>query len=208
MKTTLRLLFVALFGIAMSFGSTIIDTFDTPQGLVSDSVADGVMASSTAGNRTIWTNMTGGVGSTSIQINGGFYLGNVGSLAIGDTGVIYTGLWDLTESKVSALTLDVLGIEKYDSGSITFFITQGANTATYTMTVPAPGSLSVALSGFSGIDSLNRALVNSLGFTFNHVMAQDIVLDNFGTQVVPEPASYALMACGLVGLALVRRRRA
>lgn len=207
MKTTLRLLFVALFGIAMSFGGTIIDTFDTPQGLVSDSNADGIMASSTAGNRTIWTNMTGGVGSTSIQINNGFYLGNVGSLAIGDTGVVYTGLWDLTEAKASALTLDVLGIEKYDSGSITFFIMQGPKTATYTMTVPTPGPLSVALSGFTGIDSVNRALIDSLGFTFSHVMAQDIVLDNFGTHVVPEPASYALMACGLLGLALVRRRR-
>lgn len=206
MKAATRILLVALFGMAMSFAA-VIDNYSVSQGLISDSTADSTAVTSTLGNRTIWTSRTGGIGSTSIQINGGFYLGSAGAMAIGDTGVIYTGLWDLTPANAVALTLDVVSVENYIAGALTFFVTQGANTATYTMNVPAPGSIMADLASFTGIGSVNRAAIDKLGFTFNHVVAQDIVLDNFATYV-PEPGTYALMAFGLLGVALARRRRA
>jgi len=205
MKAAIRILFVTLMGIAVSFAGTI-DNFSVPQGPVSDFVADSVAVTNTLGNRTIWANLTGGVNSMDVQINGGFYYGSAGTDAVGETGVIYDGLWDLTAANATALTIDVVTVENYVSGEITFFVTQGANTATYSLTVPTPGTLQVDLASFTGIDSVIRSEIDKIGFTFNHVKAQDIALDNLGTYVVPEPGTYALMACGLLGLALIRRR--
>jgi hypothetical protein len=207
MKAAIRILFVALFGIAMSFAG-VIDNFSVVQGGVTDSVVDSIAVSNTLGNRTIWANMTGGNTQVQTQINGGFYYGSVGPDAIGDTGVIYDGMWNLTSPNATALTIDVINVENYVSGAITFFVTQGANTATYSMTVPTIGQIMIDLTSFAGIGSVDRSIIDKVGFTFNHVVAQDIALDNFGTHVVPEPGTYALMAAGLLGLALVRRRLA
>ncbi len=115
-------------------------------------------------------------------------------------------MWYLSAAYATGFTLDVVSVEKYIAGALTFFVTQGANTATYTLNVPAPGTITADFASFTGIGSVDLAAVDKLGFTFNHVMAQDIVLDNFSTHVVPEPGTYALMACGLLGLALARRR--
>jgi hypothetical protein len=170
-------------------------------------LADSIAVSNTLGNRTIWANKTGGNTQVQTQINGGFYYGSVGPDAIGDTGVIYDGMWNLTSAYATALTIDVITVENYTSGAITFFVSQGANTATYSMTVPTIGQIMIDLNSFAGIGSVDRSIIDKVGFTFNHVVAQDIALDNFGTYVVPEPGTYALMAAGLLGLALVRRRR-
>ncbi len=205
MQAVLRILFVALFGIAMSFAG-VIDNFSVAQDGVTDSTVDSIAVSNTLGNRTIWANMTGGVTQVQTQINGGFYYGSVGPDAIGDTGVVYDGLWNLTSANATALTLDVINVENYISGAITFFVTQGANTATYSMTVPSPGQIAIDLDSFAGIGAVDRSIIDKVGFTFNHVVAQDIALDNFSTSVVPEPGTYALMAVGLLGLAFVRRR--
>jgi hypothetical protein len=204
MKSAVQLFLVAFLGMFMSHAA-VIDNFGTPQDVVTDSVAGTVASMSTIGNRTIWTNMTGGIGSTSIEIGDGLYLGSAGSLASGQTGVYYDGIWDLSSS--SGLTLDIIDLEQYAGGSIEFFITQGANTASYSMGVPSVGTLIAGFGAFAGISGVDLSAVDRIGFTFGQVNAQDIVVDNFGTQVVPEPGTYAMLAGGLLAFSLLRRRR-
>lgn len=202
MKTATRILFAALLGISISHAA-IIDDFGTAQDYVLDIDADGTKAQGTLGNRTIWTNALTGLGTTAVQINAGHYLGHIGSGTTGQTGVYYDGLWNLSDA--AGFSLDILSLEGYTGGSIEFIVTQGATAATYSTGVPAVGTLVAHLADFANIDAINRSAISRIGFTFTHVSAQDIVIDNFGTQVIPEPSTYALMACGLLALGLVRR---
>lgn len=203
MKTATRILLAALLGAALS-QAAIIDDFGTAQDYVMDIDADGVSVSGILGNRTIWTNALSGLGTTATLINAGQYLGHMGSGTTGQTGVYYDGLWNL--SGATGFSLDILSLENYGGGSIQFFITQAANTASYSTGVPLTGTLLVDFADFVNIDALNLSAVNRLGFSFTHVSAQDIVIDNFGTQVIPEPGTYALMAVGLLALGVARRR--
>jgi|GEM_PF-3191104 len=206
MNTATQILLAAILGLP-ALQAAVIDSFGSPQGVITDSFADGISVSNTLGNRTIWTNMTSGVGSTSIEIGGGLYLGNAGAMASGQSGVYYDGLWNLSALHATGLTLDIVDIEKYAGGSVGFFISQGSNTAAYSIAVPSVGTIIAGFDSFAGIGSIDLSGVDRLGFSFTHVNAQDIVIDNFGTQVVPEPGAYALTACGMLALGLVRRYR-
>jgi hypothetical protein len=192
----------------MSFGA-IIDTFGIVQGPETDnSTVPGVFDSSVIGNRTIVTDMLVGSGSTSLEIAGGFFLGNNGSLAQGTSAAYYTGLWDLTSAYATGLAIEVVSLENYTGGSITFLIEDTSNNvATYTMGVPSVGLIAADLISFANIGNVDRANIDTIGFVFTHVQAQDIVLDNFQT-TVPEPGTYAMMAAGLLGLFAIRRKKA
>ncbi len=207
MKTVMRVLTIALCASALSFGA-IIDDFSTSQGVVTDSVLGPPAGTGTMGNRTISALLTGGVGSMSAELAGGFFLGNAGSLATGQSGASYTGLWDLTSSLASFLMIDVVSTEGYATGTIEFMVRQGANVATLMVATPVAGTYFADLNSFAGILGVNRALVDTVGFTFYHVTtSQDVILDNFATYV-PEPGTYAMMAAGLLGLFAIRRKRA
>jgi hypothetical protein len=214
MKMVTRILTVALCVSALSFGA-IIDDFSVNQALVSDSTLGppGATSSLAIGGgvtRTIGALLQAGVASASAEVAGGSFLGSMADTADGQTSSIYANptLWDLSSPYITGLTLDVMSLESYTGGAITFEMTDGVNTATYNMAVPTTGPIFAPFAGFTGIGAVNRAGVSQLGFTFDNTLAQDIRLDNFGTNLVPEPGTYALMAAGLIGLFAIRRRKA
>lgn len=212
MGSVLKILTMALLLSALSFAA-IIDDFSTAQGLNSDSTLDATPATATSGIRSLVANLTGGAGSVSNEVAGGWYLGNLGSVAQGQTGAVYTSLWNLTSGSASGLAIEVLGLEGYTGGSIQFSIrdTDG-DIATYSTGVTFLGLVVAPYSLFTNIGAINLASVNQVGFLFTHDSggpsdAQDIVLDNFQTYV-PEPGTYAMMAVGLLGLFAIRRKKA
>lgn len=212
MKIAGKLLVLALCTAALSFGA-IIDTFGTPQGPETDlSSVPGVFDSSTLGNRTIVADMTSGTGLVTVLVNSGIFFGAAGPNTMGTTSAFYTNpsLWDLTSPNVTTLRIEALDLEGYTGGTITFTIQDSANNVAF-LTVPAlgPGVIAANLSAFLNIENVDRASINNIGFTFNHVTAQDISLDNFeATNYVPEPATYAMMAAGLLGIFALRRKTA
>ena len=131
----------------------------------------------------------------------------------GTTGASYTGLWSLTALD-TGFSIDVVWNDLPGS-TIAFWLSDGTNTAMsaqYAIPVVEPGdpnpTIIALFSDFSGMGPVNRSAITSLGFVNTHTVNGDLALDNFGTQVIPEPGTYALMAAGLVGLYLVRRRKA
>jgi hypothetical protein len=210
MKIAGKLLVVALCAAALSFGA-IIDTFGTPQGPETDlSSVPGVFDSSTLGNRTIAADMTSGTGLVTVLVNGGIFYGAAGPNTMGTTSAFYTSLWDLTSPNVTTLRIEALDLEGYTGGTITFSIRDTANNIA-SLTVPAagPGIIAANLSSFLNIQNVDRSNINNIGFTFNHVTAQDISLDNFeATNYIPEPSTYTLMGVGLLGIFALRRKTA
>jgi len=73
------------------------------------------------------------------------------------------------------------------------------------MAVPTTGPVLAPFAGFTG-GVVNLAAITELGFTFDNTLAQDVTLDNFATNIVPEPGTYAMMAAGLLGLFAIRRK--
>ena len=216
MKIATRLLTLALCVSALSFGAIIsIDDFGVNQALVSDSTLAPPGAYSTEAigggvDRTIGAFLQGGVASASAEVAGGVFLGNMASTADGQTSSFYANptLWDLSSPSIAGMTLDVISLENYVGGQITFSISDGTATATYATPVPAPGLLFAPFAGFTGIGAVDKAAISEVGFTFDNTLAQDITLDNFGLEQVPEPGTYAMIAAGLVGLFAIRRKRA
>lgn len=203
----------------LSFAATI-DNFNNSFAVQTarDSVIDATAVTDTQGNRTIFANKS--AGSDGIYLDSiitaqtdGYFTGSAGVTVTGTTGAIYTGLWTLTAVD-TGFSIDVIWNDLPGS-TISFWLSDGTNTATsggYALPVINQGDPSqtiIALfSGFTGIGAVNMSAITSLGFTNNHTLNGDLALDNFGTYVVPEPGTYALMAAGLVGLYFVRRRKA
>lgn len=208
MKIGLKVLTMALCVAALSFGA-MIDDFSVGQASIQDSVLDSTAVTSTQGNRTMSTNFLSGATNTTAQITAGYFYGGNGTDAVGTSGASYTGLWDLS-ALGTFLNIDVQVLEGYTGGSLQFFVGEGANSATYLTAVPSIGTVSANLDWFTGIGGVDRTAIDSISFLFLHDPAgsQDVRLDNFGTTVIPEPGTYALMAAGLLGLFAVRRKRA
>jgi hypothetical protein len=209
--------------LALAGGLSVASTIDNFNGAFSaqtvrDSVIDSVAVTDTLGGRTIFANKS--AGSTGIFVDAvvgvaveDYFAGSAGLGAAGTTGATYTGLWSLTSSDVG-FSIELIGNDLPGS-TITFWLSDGTNTATsgaYALPVIDMGDPShtiIALfSSFAGIGSVNMSAITSLGFVNTHAINGDLALDNFGTHVVPEPGTYALMAAGLVGLYFVRRRKA
>lgn len=112
----------------------------------------------------------------------------------------------------NGLTLDTVRVNFVDLGTfallpVTLTIDDGVNSFTDTVVLPI-GSLSAGIIDFplqpyvtAGVDVTS---VDSMEFSFDNQAGADITLDLI--QVIPEPATMALL--GLGGLALLRRRRA
>ncbi len=211
MKILIKVLTVALCVAALSFGA-IIDDFSVGQALVSDSTVGPPGTYSTVAigggvNRTIGALLQLGTASASTEVSGGVFLGSMASTADGQTSSFYANpaLWDLSSPFITGLTLDVISVEGYTGGALTFSISDGVNTATYNMAVPTTGPVLAPFAGFTG-GVVNLAAITELGFTFDNTLAQDVTLDNFATNIVPEPGTYAMMAAGLLGLFAIRRK--
>ena len=219
MTRVLKLALVLAVVSALSFAATI-DNFNGAASaqIARDSVIDGTAVTDTQGNRTIFANKSAGsdgifLDSVVTALANGYFTGSSGVGTAGTTGASYIGMWSLTSFDVG-FSIELIGNDLPGS-KIAFWLSDGTNTATspdYSLAVVAPGDpsqLIVALfSGFNGIGAVNMSAITSLGFVNTHVANGDLALDNFGTQVIPEPGTYALMAAGLVGLYFVRRRRA
>ena len=93
-------------------------------------------------------------------------------------------------------------------GNLTVSVFNSANVLLQTMLVTAPPTLFfTSFAGFSGLGDIDRLLV-----TTNSNPTLFVAIDNlqFGTPIpseVPEPASLALLAVGLAGLGVARRKQ-
>jgi hypothetical protein len=214
MKTVIKVLTMALCVAALSFGA-IIDDFSVNHASLQDNTANSIPVNRVVVvggvSRTMSTNFLSGNTSTTAEIIAGYFYGGNATDAVGNSGASYfnAGLWDLS-SIGTFLNIDVQILEGYTGGQIQFFVGQGANSASTTLSVPNIGTILASLDSFTGIGGVNRAQIDTIGFVFLHdpVGSQDIRLDNFGTTIIPEPGTYALMAVGLLGLFAIRRKRA
>jgi hypothetical protein len=208
MKIVLKVMTMALCVAALSFGA-IIDDFSVAQSSIVDNTTNATPVTSTLGNRTMSTNFLSGATNTTAEITAGYFYGGNGTDAVGTSGASYTSLWDLS-AVGTFLTIDVQVTEGYTGGWLQFIVSEGANTATYVTGVPGVGVVSANLDWFTGIGGVDRTAIDTVAFSFLHdpLGSQDVRLDDFGTTVVPEPGTYALMAAGLLGLFAVRRKRA
>ncbi|MBE0656293.1 MAG: PEP-CTERM sorting domain-containing protein [Bryobacteraceae bacterium] len=210
-----------VLGIASTLSfAAVIDNFNGSASaqIARDSVIDSVAVVDTLGGRTIFANKSEGNSGIYLDATIGaqvedYFSGSAGVGAAGRTGANYAGMWSLTSADLG-FSIELIGNDLPGS-SISFWLSDGTNMATspdYALAVVGPGDPSqviIALfSGFSGIESVNMSAITSLGFVNTHVANGDLGLDNFGTQVIPEPGTYAMMAAGLVGLYFIRRRRA
>ncbi len=202
-----KFLMVALCVTALSFGA-VIDSFGVVQ-QANDSTTGGVPATSTIGNRTIIANKL--VGGANLWLdavsNGSEFFVSTNTTVSGTGGASYTGLWNLT-SPVAGLAIDLI-FKDLSGGDIAFWVSDGTGLMTSPMiALPAgPNAMVVALfSAFTGT-AVNYGAITSLGFTAYTALNQDLQFDNFQTYV-PEPATYAMMAAGLLGLFAIRRKKA
>jgi hypothetical protein len=214
-----RLALILAFASTLSFAA-MIDNFNGSASaqIARDSVIDSVAVVDTLGGRTIFADKSAGNRGIYLDATIGaqiedYFSGNSGVGAAGKTGASYTGLWSLTAADLG-FTIELIGNDVAGS-TISFWLSDGTHKATSGQyALPAVNGqvssqvITALFSDFTGIGSVNMSAVTSLGFVNTHIANGDFGLDNFGTQVVPEPGSYALMAAGLFGLYLVRRRKA
>ena len=219
MTRVFNLALILVVASALSFAA-MIDNFNGSASaqIARDSAVDFLAVTDTLGARTIFADKSVGANGIYVDATIGaavedYFSGSAGVGAAGTTGAIYEGMWSLTAADVG-FTIELIANDLPGS-TISFWLSDGTNTATssgYALPVVGLGDPSqtiVALfSSFTGIGSVNMSAIKSLGFTNSQVLNGDLGLDNFGTQVVPEPGTYTLMAAGLVGLFFVRRRKA
>ena len=185
---------------------------------VRDSVIDATAVTDVLGSRAIFANKSAGdegpyLDAVIAAQAEGYFTGSAGVTVAGTTGASYTGLWNLTAVD-TGFSIELIWNDLPGS-TISFWLSDGGNTAlspAYALPIIPQGQASqmiVALfSSFAGIGSVNMSVITSLGFVNTHAPNGDLALDNFGTYVVPEPGTYALMAAGLTGLYFIRRRKA
>lgn len=217
-----RILILALILVAAStlgFAATI-DNFNGSFATQTarDSVTDGTAVTDVLGARTIFANKSAGDGGVYLDSiiaaqAEGYFTASAGVTVAGTSGATYTGLWNLTSADLG-FAIELLWNDLPGS-KIAFWLSDGTNTAVspqYDLQVIVPGDPSQVIlalfSGFTGIGSVNMSAITSLGFVNTHTANGDLALDDFGTYVVPEPGTYALMAAGLAGLYFIRRRKA
>jgi len=228
----LKKLFSVLALTTLSVGSAqalTIDTFSTNQ-VVYDGIGGGATSSTVSDalnilgtERTISVEQLGpGATPSSVSIN----VGTSGLLTLGNTDafsvskIVYNGIGgsglggvDVTEGG----TLDtfslfvVLGDFPTD---IALTVSDGTNTASLMQTTPFL-AINVPLlfeySSFAG-DPVDFTMIEyiSIDLITTHPMAdlQLAIIDFVGTTSVPEPGVLAVLGFGLIGLGLVRRKRA
>jgi len=228
----LKKLFSVLALTTLSVGSAqalTIDTFSTNQ-VVYDGIGGGATSSTVSDalnilgtERTISVEQLGpGATPSSVSIN----VGTSGLLTLGNTDafsvskIVYNGIGgsglggvDVTEGG----TLDtfslfvVLGDFPTD---IALTVSDGTNTASLMQTSPFL-AINVPLlfeySSFAG-DPVDFTMIEyiSIDLITTHPMAdlQLAIIDFVGTTSVPEPGVLAVLGFGLIGLGLVRRKRA
>lgn len=132
-----------------------------------------------------------------------------------DTGVtsnwqlVYSGTaTDLTDSgSANSLGIDFLSADF--GGSLTVTASDGTNTSTKTLSIPAgPSTLSLLFSSFTG--SADFSAISSLTYSFTGDVSGDYaiqLLDSHFTTLVPSPAALPAGLIGLGALAMGRRRR-
>lgn len=206
MKTLGRVLTLALFVSVLSFGA-IIDNFNTDFGPISDN--DPALGPNTLGKLSVDKTVGANTNYVDVNITDGELTVSAGRNASGWGGVTYSGLWDLS-SAGSMLSIDLL-FKDLAGGSLSFWVSDDGGTTTMVsplILLPgSPATITAFLSTFVGA-GVDLSSINSLGLIANTSTNQDLSFDNFSTQVVPEPGTYAMMAAGLIGLFAVRRRRA
>jgi hypothetical protein len=223
--------FVAYLILALGLAATasativIVDDFSTSQGPISAS-GGGTTTSTflTIGqplglDRQLFIDYSAGSLFVDNRVASGFFLFGVGPFSDGDGGARYrkTGGGPVgLPTSLSSFLLDVI-VADITGGAIQMFATDGVTTWTSSpsllLPLAPPGyTLTFTAASFGG--GFTPAAVTEFGFRLFGVDSLDVVFNNFRLEFpdrppseIPEPATFAMMGAGLVGLAFFRRRK-
>jgi len=195
---------IAICVAGISFGA-IIDDFNTDFGPVTDT--DPTVGPVISGKLIVDKTLGANTNAVKANITGGEFTISTDTGTGGWGGLVYSGMWDLsavgTQMSIDLMFKDLTG------GSLEFWVSDDGGTTRLVsplILLPvSPAVLSTFLSTFTG-SGVDLSAINALGLIATTSLNQDLSFDNFGTQIVPEPSTYALMACGLLAFGVLRRR--